>query len=134
VVSIGDGAASKQRPQRKQRKQRAARDQRDQQRTQERSERRRREEARARAAGLELGWTIASYPIAGLIAYGAIGWLLARVTHVQLLFPLGMVLGIAISVWYVIYRYGRQGAGQPQGDESQEDDSRRKTKGMTGDR
>ena len=107
MVSIGDGSASKQR------KQRSERDQR----TQRRGEHKRREDARARAAGLELGWTIASYPIAGLIAYGAIGWLLARITHVQLLFPLGMVLGIAVSVWYVIYRYGRQGADQPQGDE-----------------
>jgi ATP synthase protein I len=107
VVSIGNGAAKKQPDQQTRQDERAR----------QRVERKRREEARSRAAGLELGWTIASYPIAGLIAYGAIGWLLARFTHVQLLFPLGMVLGIAISVWYVIYRYGRQGADQSQGDE-----------------
>jgi ATP synthase protein I len=110
MVSIGDEAARKQSKQSRQSTQRDMH-------TQQRSEGKRREEARSRAAGLELGWTIASYPIAGLIAYGAIGWLLARITHVQLLFPLGMVLGIAVSVWYVIYRYGRQGADQPQGDE-----------------
>jgi ATP synthase protein I len=67
---------------------------------------------RARAEGLETGWNVASYMLAGLVSYGIIGWLLARVTHVQLLFPLGMVFGIAVSVGYVIYRYGRHGTDQ----------------------
>jgi ATP synthase protein I len=62
-----------------------------------------------RAKGLETGWVVVSYLLSGLIAYGAIGWLVARVTHIQLLFPVGMLVGIAISVGYVIYRFGRQG-------------------------
>ena len=78
----------------------------------DREERHRQEMGSARATGLETGWNVASYMLAGLIAYGAIGWLLARVTHLQLLFPLGMIFGIAVSVGYVIYRYGRQGAEQ----------------------
>jgi ATP synthase protein I len=76
------------------------------------SEEHRAEIGRARAAGLETGWTVASYMLAGLVSYGAIGWLLARVTHVQLLFPLGMIFGIAVSVGYVIYRFGRHGTDQ----------------------
>jgi F0F1-type ATP synthase assembly protein I len=68
------------------------------------------EAATGRAHGLEAGWTVFSYLIAGLVSYGAIGWLVARVTHVPVLFPLGMLLGIAVSVGFVIYRYGKQGA------------------------
>jgi F0F1-type ATP synthase assembly protein I len=68
------------------------------------------EAGRARATGLGQGWTVMSYMLSGLVAYGAIGWLIARVTHVQLLFPIGMMVGIAVSVGYVIYRFGRQGA------------------------
>jgi ATP synthase protein I len=60
--------------------------------------------------GLEVGWTVFSYLVGGLIGYGAIGWLIARAVHIQLLFPLGMLVGLAISLSYVIYRYGRQGS------------------------
>jgi ATP synthase protein I len=63
-----------------------------------------------RAKGLETGWTVFSYLIGGLVAYGAIGWLIGRAVHVELLFPLGMIFGLAVSVGYVIYRYGRQGS------------------------
>lgn len=70
-----------------------------------------REQAAAgRAKGLEAGWTVLSYMIAGMVAYGAIGWLIGYATHVRILFPLGMLAGIAVSVGFVIYRYGRQGA------------------------
>jgi ATP synthase protein I len=68
------------------------------------------ESGQARATGLAQGWTVMSYMLSGLVAYGAIGWLIARVTHVQLLFPIGMMVGIAVSVGYVIYRFGRLGA------------------------
>jgi ATP synthase protein I len=61
-----------------------------------------------RAQGLAIGWTVFSYLISGMIAYGAIGWLIGRAVHTELLFPIGMIVGLAISVGYVIYRYGRQ--------------------------
>ena len=69
-------------------------------------------EGKARVSGLNAGtgWTIFSYLIAGIVAYGAIGWGIGKATHIGLLFPLGMVVGIAISTGYVIYRYGRQGS------------------------
>jgi|HubBroStandDraft_5_1064220.scaffolds.fasta_scaffold646593_2 ATP synthase protein I len=68
--------------------------------------------AEGRAKGLDTGWTMASYMISGLIAYGLIGWLLASLTHVQILLPVGMLFGIAVSTGYVIYKHGRQ--EQPQ--------------------
>jgi ATP synthase protein I len=67
-------------------------------------------DADSRAEGLGIGWTVFSYLIAGMIAYGAIGWLIGKAVHVSLLFPIGMLTGIAISVGFVIYRYGRQGS------------------------
>ena len=66
--------------------------------------------ARGRAQGLEIGWTVFSYLLAGMAAYGAIGWLIGRAVHLSLLFPIGMLVGLAISIGFVIYRYGRQEA------------------------
>jgi ATP synthase protein I len=54
------------------------------------------------------GWEILSYLLAGLTAYGGIGWLIGHFTHIQLFFPIGMLVGIAISLGWVVYRYGRQ--------------------------
>jgi F0F1-type ATP synthase assembly protein I len=68
--------------------------------------------ARGRASGLSTGWTVFSYLIGGMIAYGGIGWLIGHFTHLPLLFPLGMLTGLAISVGFIIYRYGRQGAAE----------------------
>ena len=53
------------------------------------------------------GMTIFSYLIAGIVAYGAIGWLIGRPTHLPILAPVGMLVGLGISLSLVIYRYGR---------------------------
>jgi F0F1-type ATP synthase assembly protein I len=63
-----------------------------------------------RALGLSTGWAVFSYLIAGMVAYGAIGWLIARGTHIAILFPVGMLVGLGISLGYVIHRYGRSEA------------------------
>jgi F0F1-type ATP synthase assembly protein I len=67
---------------------------------------------RGRAKGLQTGQTVVSYLIAGMIAYGAIGWLIGRVTHISMLFPLGLLLGLGISTGFIIYRFGKQGGEQ----------------------
>jgi hypothetical protein len=67
--------------------------------------------AENRAEGLNIGWTVFGYLIAGMLAYGAIGWLIGRAVHVSLLFPIGMLVGLAISIGFIIYRYGRGGTG-----------------------
>jgi F0F1-type ATP synthase assembly protein I len=66
--------------------------------------------AQGRAQGLDIGWTVFGYLVAGMLAYGFIGWLIGRAVHVPLLFPVGMLIGLAISIGFVIYRYGKQGA------------------------
>jgi ATP synthase protein I len=57
----------------------------------------------ARGAGM----TITSYLIAGLLAYGLIGWLIGRAVHLEILTPVGMLAGLGISMALIIYRYGR---------------------------
>jgi ATP synthase protein I len=57
--------------------------------------------------GKNVGWTIFSYLISGMLVYGGLGWLIADWTGHPLFFPLGALAGLAFSVWLVIYRYGR---------------------------
>ena len=64
-------------------------------------------EAEGRALGLNIGWTVFSYLLSGMAAYGLIGWLIGRAVHVELLFPIGMLVGLAISIGFIIWRYGR---------------------------
>ena len=64
-------------------------------------------EGRARAQGLDVGWTVFGYLISGMLAYGGIGWLVAHWTGISLIFPLGMLFGLALTITVVIYRYGR---------------------------
>jgi ATP synthase protein I len=72
-------------------------------------------EAANRALGLSTGWTVFSYLISGMAAYGFIGWLVGRAVNVPLLFPIGMIVGLGISVGWVIYRYGRAQNGELDG-------------------
>jgi F0F1-type ATP synthase assembly protein I len=84
--------------------------------------------AENRAEGLSVGWTVSGYLVSGMLAYGLIGWLVGRAVHVSLLLPVGMLVGLAISIGFIIYRYGVQGAvTQPQ-------TSAKAQKEMTGDR
>ena len=73
--------------------------------------------AQGRALGLETGWTVFSYLLAGMAAYGLIGWLVGRAVHVPLLFPIGMLVGLGISIGYIIHRFGRQQAAERSGKE-----------------
>jgi F0F1-type ATP synthase assembly protein I len=65
--------------------------------------------AEGRAEGLNIGWTVFSYLLSGMAAYGIIGWLIGRALHLSLLFPIGMLIGLGISIAFIIYRYGRRG-------------------------
>lgn len=58
------------------------------------------------------GWTMLSYLIAGMIAYGGIGWLVSRAVHQTVIFPVGMLFGLGVSLGLVIYRYGRSSSTQ----------------------
>ena len=66
------------------------------------------------SAGLGAGGEVVSYLVAGMLAYGGIGWLIGRAVHLGLLFPIGMAVGLAIALGWVVYRYGRAGGGREQ--------------------
>jgi len=53
------------------------------------------------------GWSVFSYLISGMAVYGAIGWLVGRWTHLSLLFPVGMLVGLVLAIAAIVYRYGR---------------------------
>ena len=57
--------------------------------------------------GQNVGWTIFGYLISGMLVYGGLGWLISHWTGISLIFPLGMLFGLALTIWLVIYRYGR---------------------------
>ena len=54
------------------------------------------------------GWAIVSYLIGGMVLYGGIGWLVARWTNIPILFPIGLLLGIGLSLALIIFRFTRQ--------------------------
>ena len=54
------------------------------------------------------GWTIFGYRISGMLFYGGLGWLISRWTHITAIFPIGMLVGLGVGVFAVIYKYGRQ--------------------------
>jgi ATP synthase protein I len=53
------------------------------------------------------GWRIFCSMIAGMVLYGGLGWLIGHWTGISILFPLGMILGIVLSVLMVIFRHTR---------------------------
>jgi len=53
------------------------------------------------------GWTILSYMIGGMALYGFLGWLAARWTGWPVLFPIGMLAGLASATALVIFRVTR---------------------------
>jgi F0F1-type ATP synthase assembly protein I len=53
------------------------------------------------------GWRILSYMLGGMILYGGIGWLIGRWTGIPILFPVGMIAGLALSIVLIILRVSR---------------------------
>jgi len=53
------------------------------------------------------GWAIVSYLIGGMVLYGGIGWLIGRWTHIAILFPVGLLLGIGLALALVVFRFTR---------------------------
>lgn len=53
------------------------------------------------------GWRVLSYMLGGMILYGGVGWLIGHWTGITILFPMGMLLGIALSIVMIVFRYTR---------------------------
>jgi hypothetical protein len=53
------------------------------------------------------GWAVFSYLLSGMLFYGLVGWLVSRVTHIALIFPLGMLVGLGLAIVLIVFKYGR---------------------------
>ena len=53
------------------------------------------------------GGSIFGYLLAGMLFYGAAGWLAGRWAHLAILFPVGMLVGLALGITLIIFKYGR---------------------------
>jgi ATP synthase protein I len=54
-----------------------------------------------------VGYTYLSYMIGGMLLYGGIGWLVGHFTHLPVLLPVGLLVGLALSVAMIIFRVTR---------------------------
>jgi F0F1-type ATP synthase assembly protein I len=64
---------------------------------------RRREEARLQDS---VAWNAASYLLSGIVGFGLLGLLLDRVLETSFFAVVGSLGGMALSVYYVWFRYG----------------------------
>jgi ATP synthase protein I len=55
----------------------------------------------------EEGWRVLSRMIAGMVIYGGIGWLIGHFTGISILFPLGMLFGLVLSLVMIVLRFTR---------------------------
>lgn len=53
------------------------------------------------------GMVVLSYILAGLILYGGLGWLGDHYFETVWLLPLGLIVGLASSIYLIVKRYGR---------------------------
>jgi ATP synthase protein I len=54
------------------------------------------------------GWTIFAYLLSGMAVYGGIGWLAGRwVGNQPVCLAVGMVVGLALAIALIVFRYGR---------------------------
>lgn len=63
-------------------------------------------------SGVGTGWAITSTLVAGILAWGGLGYLVDRLVGTSRVFlAIGMVLGAAGGVYLVYLRYGRGDGG-----------------------
>ena len=60
----------------------------------------------AGGTGTDTGMRILSYLFAGIGLYGGLGWLADRYFNTGFWLPIGLVMGMAISLYVIIKRYG----------------------------
>jgi ATP synthase protein I len=53
------------------------------------------------------GWVVFSYLIGGMAFYGVAGWLVGQWTGLPVLFPVGMLFGLASALALIIFRLTR---------------------------
>lgn len=51
---------------------------------------------------------VLSYVMSGILFYGGLGWLGAHFLHQGWMLPVGLVVGLAASMYIIFKRYGSQ--------------------------
>ena len=64
------------------------------------------EQPRKPGGGSDIVWSIIGTLVAGVLAWGAIGWLLDRWLGTEYLVAVGILLGAAGTFYLIIRRYG----------------------------
>jgi hypothetical protein len=57
-------------------------------------------------SGADTGWSVIGTMLSGMGVWGGAGWLLDRWLGIQVLFPVGIILGMAVAVYMVVVRFG----------------------------
>lgn len=60
--------------------------------------------------GMAKGMSILSYLVGGIVVYGGLGMLGAHFLHWSFLVPVGIFVGIGLSLYLVVVRYGDLGS------------------------
>lgn len=61
----------------------------------------------AASNGAAMGWAATSTMLGGLVVWGGVGWLLDLWWGTRFATPIGVILGMALGVYAVVMRYGR---------------------------
>jgi ATP synthase protein I len=64
------------------------------------------EQPRKSGGGSDIVWSIIGTLVAGVLAWGAIGWLLDRWLGTEFLVAVGILVGAAGAFYLIIRRYG----------------------------
>ncbi|MDR0990586.1 MAG: hypothetical protein LBL92_04390 [Propionibacteriaceae bacterium] len=52
------------------------------------------------------GFAALSYMLTGLLLYGSIGWAVDRWLETDFWLPIGLVVGLGLSLWLIVKRFG----------------------------
>ncbi|MFI0351355.1 AtpZ/AtpI family protein [Actinomadura sp. 9N407] len=52
-------------------------------------------------------WSIPSYIMSGMAVYGGLGWLLDRWWGTSAMLPIGVLVGLGLSLYLIYVRFGR---------------------------
>ena len=61
-------------------------------------------------SGTDTGWSVIGTMISGMAIWGGAGWLLDQWLGIRVFVPVGIILGMAVSIYMVVVRYGAASA------------------------
>ena len=57
-------------------------------------------------SGADTGWAVTGTLISGMAVWGGAGWLLDQWLDIEVFFPVGIILGMAVAIYLVVVKYG----------------------------